>query len=183
MHILPQLLLQSYHKSENTTLFWKSHVPPYITHQEMWESIWPLPLTAILISLILFISAKKHEKKKGLFFVLLAFSMLGLATGYLTGFSRESAVGAVLPSVLSLFGGLSIFLIGKNQESRIITSLAVLSFAICLVLGTSWGAIMRQSWEDHKLSKEYFQKQALIEVEVNEFRESLGLKPIKNCKD
>jgi hypothetical protein len=39
---------------------------------------------------------------------------------------------------------------------------------------------MRQSWEDHKLTKEYLQKQALIEVEVKEFRESLGLKPYKS---
>jgi len=158
-------------------------LPPYLTHLEMWKSIWPLPLTAILVSLLLFFAAKKHEDKKGLLFVLLAFSMLGLVTGYLTGFSRESAVGAVLPSVLSLFGGLAIFLIGKNQDSRIITSLAVFSFAICLVLGTSWGSIMRQTWEENKYSKEYLQKQALIEVEVNEFRESLGLKPIDNNRD
>jgi hypothetical protein len=158
-------------------------MPPYITNPTMWKSIWPLPVTAILISLVLFISTKKYENKQGLLFVLLAFSVLGIVTGYQTGFSRESAVGAVLPSVLSLFGGLSIFLIGKNQESRIITSLAVLSFAICLVLGTSWGAIMRQSWEDYKVSKEYLQKQALIEVEVNEFRKSLGLKPIKKSND
>jgi hypothetical protein len=154
-------------------------MPPYLTHIEMWKSIWPIPLTAMLITFILFILAGKYEDKKGLVFVLLSFSMLGLVTGYLTGFSRESVVGAVLPSVLSLFGGLAVFLIGKNKESRIITSLAVLSFAISLVLGTSWSSIMRQSWEESKVSKEYLQRQALIEVEVNEFRENLGLKPIE----
>lgn len=154
-------------------------MPPYLTHIEMWKSIWPIPLTAMLITFILFILAGKYEDRKGLVLVLLSFSMLGLVTGYLTGFSRESAVGAVLPSVLSLFGGLAVFLIGKNKESRIITSLAVLSFAISLVLGTSWGSIMRQSWEEGKISKEYLQRQALIEVEVNEFRENLGLKPIE----
>jgi hypothetical protein len=101
--------------------------------------------------------------------------MLGIVTGYLTGFSREPVVGAVLPAVLSLFSGLAAFLIGRDKGNRIVVSLAVLAFAFSLVLSTGWGVVLRDIAEEHKVSKSYLVRRALIEAEVREFRRSLRL--------
>ena len=108
--------------------------------------------------------------------------MLGLATGYLTGFSRAPAVGAVLPAVLSLMAGLGAFIIGKHSEGRVIVSLCILTFSLSLVLATGWGAAMRQTAEDSTSGLGVQERQALDEVELRDFREALGLPPESRMK-
>src|SRR5258708_40004855 len=55
--------------------------------------------------------------------VISSFSMLGITIGWLTGDSGEQVLASVLPAVLTLIGGLAVFLIGKQmKESTIITS-------------------------------------------------------------
>ena len=98
-------------------------------------------------------------------------------------FSRESAIGAVLPAVLSLMGGLMIFLIGKNQESRMIVSISMILFSFTLLLGSGWGAVMRDIAKEYKKGEHYLQQQAFIESEINEFRKNLDLPPLKQKKE
>jgi hypothetical protein len=153
-------------------------MPPYLTHAETWEAVWPLPLAALLVSSLLYLIVTfvaPRDEEGSLLLVLLAFSMLGIVTGYLTGFSREPVVGAVLPAVLSLFGGLAAFLIGRDKGNQVVVSLAVLAFAFSLVLSTGWGVVLRNIAEEHKVSKNYLVRRALIEKEVREFRKSLHL--------
>ncbi len=149
-------------------------MPPYLTHLETWKALWPLPLATVLLSLFLLQIIPKENRKES-FLLLLAFSLLGIVTGYLTGFSRESAVGTVLPAVLSLIGGLAIFLVVKDKITRIYVSMAVLSFSLSLVLGTSWGAVMRETAEEFKISERYLKSRALIESDVRKYRKNLGL--------
>ena len=127
-------------------------MPPYLLHLGMWKAIWPVPLTALLIALILMGCTSLVEKRQGWFVAFYAFSMLGLVTGTLAGFSRESILGAVLPAVLSLVGGLAIYLIGKENGNRILVSMCVLALSFCLFLGSTWGAILRQTAEDARKS-------------------------------
>ena len=153
-------------------------MPPYLTHAETWEAVWPLPLAAVVIASLLYtivMLVARPEDKRGLLLVLLAFSMLGIVTGYLTGLSREPAVGAVLPAVLSLFGGLAAALIGRDNASRMVVSIAVLAFAFSIVLSTGWGVRLRNIAEEDKISKNYLMHRAQIEAEVREFRRSLRL--------
>ena len=49
-----------------------------------------------------------------LLLVLLAFSLLGFVTGQIMGQSREPAVMAVLPAVLTLLGGIDVYLVGAK---------------------------------------------------------------------
>lgn len=81
-------------------------MPPYLTNTESWKSLWPIVLVALGLALFsAMLAADSGQRKtqiKELFFVLTAFSMLGMVTGYLSGFSREPALNAVLPAVLSL---------------------------------------------------------------------------------
>lgn len=152
-------------------------MPPYLTFVPGWESIWPFPILAFLVAILLYLIAKiiSSNEDKTFFFVIFAFSLLGLVTGYLTGFSRDPVVGAVLPAVLSLFGGLAVFLIQRNNNIRIVVSFSVISFIFCLLIGTAWGAQMRSVAEEYKLSADYLMRKAHEEVKVKEFRRSLGL--------
>lgn len=101
--------------------------------------------------------------------------MLGLVAGYLTGYSRQPAVGAVLPAVLSLIGGLAVFLVGKDKTSRSVVSLSIFAFSISLVLGVSWGAVMRTTAEEYKKSETYLKQRAYIEKQVRDFRRAYNL--------
>jgi len=155
-------------------------MPPYLIQIEVWKSIWPIILTVFLLAIIISMFEPNKKKRIELFLVTLAFSILGMVTGYLTGFSRESAVGAVLPAVLSLMGGLMVFLVGKTQESRVIVSVSMIVFSFALLLGTGWGAVMRSTAEEFNKSEFYLKKQSFIEAQVNEFRDNLDLLPLKN---
>ncbi len=174
-------------------------MPPYLTHIGAWKAFWPLPLTVLLLSFLIYLIVRPKDDKKEIALILLAFSTLGISTGYITAFSREAAVGSVLPAVLSLFGGLSVFLIGKEKEHRTVISLTILSFSFSLLLGVSWGSVMRETAECHKNSKTYLLKQAgtnaiikeftlkndaLTEAVIKDFRFDLGLteKPIEESE-
>ncbi|MFC5302784.1 hypothetical protein [Azospira restricta] len=134
-----------------------------------------MPVAVMVLTALFFAIVLPKEGKRDLVLVLAAFSMLGLVTGYLTGFSRSPAVGAVLPAVLSLVAGMAVFLMGKDAASRTIVALSVLIFSISLVLGTGWGATMRQTAEDYATSETVLKQRALVEAEIREFREALGL--------
>lgn len=150
-------------------------MPPYLTHVESWKAVWPLPVAATLLTAMIYLAVRPKAERTEFVVLLLAFTMLGIVAGYLTGFSRQPAVGAVLPAVLSLIGGLAVFLVGKDKASRLIVGLSVLAFSISLVLGTAWGAVMRDVAEEYKKSETYLKQRAFIESQVREFRESLGL--------
>jgi len=154
-------------------------MPAYLLQTEVWKVLWPiLPAATVVAALSWLLSWKKGEvwRERWSWFVpLLSFSMLGLVAGLLAGFSRQPAVGALLPSVLSLVGGLAIYLVGKDSQGRVPVSLCILALAFNLLVGATWGAVLREVAEEYKNSARYLQKQAWNEVQVAEFRRSLGL--------
>jgi hypothetical protein len=150
-------------------------MPAYLTSLGMWTVVWPLPLIAFVISGVVYFLNRSKESRESSFLVLLAFSMLGVVTGFLTGISRTAAVGLVLPAILSLVGGLGIFLIGTDPARRIIVSLSVFAFSVNLLVGSNCGAITRTIAEEQTFGSNYLRKKALIEVQVREFRKALGL--------
>lgn len=79
---------------------------------------------------------------------MLALSLLGIATGQITGLSRDSAVHAVLPAVLGLMGGATIYLIGAwGKELQTTVVAAVIGLSINLVVGVYWGSYSRVIYE------------------------------------
>jgi uncharacterized membrane protein len=141
-----------------------------------------MPFAAIVLSFVIVLIAGNRGERRELLTVLTSFSMLGIVTGYLTGFSREPAVSAVLPAVLSLLGGLTVFVVGKSRESRGMVSLTMFVFSLMLLLGSSWGAVMRDVAEKYKQSEQFLDQQAYSEAQVNEFRRKLGLSPLDKGK-
>lgn len=152
-------------------------MPPYLTNIEIWKALWPLPITVLVLIALFYGIVRPKKERIELVLVLAAFSMLGLVAGFLTGFSRSPAVGTVLPAVLSLVAGLAVFLMGKDAAIRLLVSLSVIIFSTSLLLGTSWGAVMRQTAEDYTVSISTLKQRALDELEVREYREALGLPP------
>ena len=144
-------------------------IPVFLIYWEVWITFWTLLITALLVAAILsgFVKAERRE----FFISTVAFSMLGIATGFITGNSREPAVNAVLPAVLSLFGGLAVFMIGKERGGHTLVGYCTFAFAVTLMLGTLWGAEYRRDAEVYLLSEKYLRKLA----EVEALKKQLGL--------
>src|SRR5271157_4423658 len=60
-------------------------------------------------------SRLRSENGKALL-VIFSFSMLGVTIGWLTGDSGQQVLASVLPAVLTLIGGLAVFLVGKQYQ-------------------------------------------------------------------
>lgn len=93
------------------------------------------------------------------------FALVGAALGLLLGDSREPAVGAVLPALIALIGGLAIYVIPREPMVRMMVvrdkdkadqpayirsfvGAAVASLVIASVLGTNFGATVRRGAEE-----------------------------------
>lgn len=79
-------------------------MPAYLLNLGIWKALWPFlvfPLaTAFVVSVIL--GSKPFSAHLPLVF---AQSLLGMVIGNITALSREAAVGAAMPAVLTLLGG------------------------------------------------------------------------------
>ncbi|MGO9951617.1 MAG: hypothetical protein ACLPN1_05325 [Dissulfurispiraceae bacterium] len=153
-------------------------MPPYLLDVAVLKSIWPIPILALTLALIIAICAGTSIQRKELFLVSASLSMLGAVTGYLGGFSRVPAFGTILPAVLSLMGGLIVYLVGRHASSRVIVSVSIFAFSLTLLIGTEWGAVMRDLDEESRKSEMYLKNRAFIEAQVNEFRQKLNLSPL-----
>jgi hypothetical protein len=80
---------------------------------------------------------------------LFALCLLGFVTGETMAQSRESAVGAVIPAVLTLLGGLGVFVMGsRGVEERAGVSAAIAGFALAVLVGSMFGTQLRLKFED-----------------------------------
>lgn len=70
--------------------------------------------------------------------------MLGMVVGQTTGNSREAAVGAVMPAILGLVGGIMVYLLGTtSRRTQVLVALAIIALTSNLVVGIFWGAKSR----------------------------------------
>lgn len=119
-----------------------------------------------------------------LFLAVLAFSLLGFVTGQIMGQSRESAVGAVLPAVLTLLGGVAIYLIGsKGAQAQAIVSSMLFCFSITLLAGSLYGARLRVEFDStnpaYMRSREIGLEQNRHAVEVQQLLDYVELLKLK----
>jgi hypothetical protein len=111
------------------------------------------------------------------------FSMLGFVTGDIMGQSRDAAVGAVLPAVLTLLGGVTIYIMGsKGVETQARVSAMVLCFSIALLAGSLYGATLRVAFDGDRSRMLQFEdnrnavevQQLLNYIEVLKLERELG---------
>lgn len=108
-----------------------------------------VPLVLATIATIIVRVLKPAGVSAGVvFFAIFAFSVLGFVTGKVMSNSRNSAVGAVLPAVLTLLGGVSAYVIGiKEARMQGQVSAMLLCFALSLFIGSHFGAQLRYDYE------------------------------------
>lgn len=76
--------------------------------------------------------------------ILLAFALLGFVVGQLMGESRDSAVGTVVPSVLTLIGGAAAYVVGaKGLRAQLTVASTLLCFTLSLLIGAIYGVRLR----------------------------------------
>jgi hypothetical protein len=109
---------------------------------------------ALIVSFIVRYFSLTRKDFRLLLFVLLAFSLLGFVTGQIMGQSREPAVMAVLPVVLTLLGGIVIYLVGaKGIQTQAIVASMVCCFAIALLIGVHFGGPARAFWRSSNVRR------------------------------
>jgi hypothetical protein len=102
---------------------------------------------ASLVTLGLRVRASHRQDLGAVFLAVLSFSTLGFVTGSLIGDSQTSVVGSVLPAVLTLLGGVAVYVIGsKGVEPQAVVSGLVLCFAFTLFAGSLFGLQLREDY-------------------------------------
>lgn len=81
---------------------------------------------------------------------LIAFAALGVTTGFSTSFSREPAVGAVLPALLTIMSGVVTYAFSKDGlvQYRPILPHCITVLAIASLLGLAIGSTARAPFDD-----------------------------------
>jgi len=79
------------------------------------------------------------------------------------GDSRESAVGAVVPAILTLFGALGAYIVGsKGIRERTLVSVVMICFAFSLLIGTIFGIEVRIEVEHNIADPDYLRQRELV---------------------
>jgi hypothetical protein len=97
-------------------------------------------------------------------------SIIAYVAGYLTVYSRTSAITNVIPAVLALVGGLNIYVFGSESRHKALVGYCVCLFAIMLFLGTQGGAYRREAEREFRMVE-----LARQELKIRTFRENLDL--------
>ena len=128
-------------------------MPPYLRHSASWEAIWPIPALGLVVALLLYPVIRRSKFTEASFIAIFAMGLLGAVTGMLTGLSRESAVGAVLPSILSLLGGLVLYALGLQKGDARLISGCLIALTLNLLIGAFWGSHLREVGVQETLSR------------------------------
>jgi len=141
-------------------------------------------LVALIGALILRLIAK--EAFWSAFFPVLALSLLGFVTGITMSSSREAAVGAVLPAVLTLLGGLLVYLTGSaGVPAQAPVSVMVVCFVFSFFFGAGTGSRLRVGFENaqsdptEQRDRELAQQDNRHAVEVRKLKQYLEFLELK----
>ena len=135
-------------------------------------ALWPLVLFPLVASGLLALGVRADRKEYiSSFVAIFALSLLGITAGQLTGLSRTSAVGTVLPAVLTLVGGMVVYLVGvKRVRSQRLICLAVVGLTLNLLVGGYWGSSSRIAFDVYNNSPEALAARAVAEEKARHYR-------------
>jgi hypothetical protein len=118
-------------------------------------------------------------KRPGLWTVLIYYAsfsfpvgLVAFSAGLLTGLSRASAVGSILPASLALIAGLNVYIFGIESRFKLIVGYCIVVFVFMLFLGIETGSFQRESRREAYLI--YLSEQ---EFRIRNFRSNLNLPP------
>ncbi|MGD1877185.1 MAG: hypothetical protein ACFB13_06760 [Kiloniellaceae bacterium] len=136
--------------------------------------IWPFPIAAVLVAAALALLGVGWRKSfHPLFCALFGFAILGLVVGMLSGLSRESVMGAVMPAVLSFVGGGAAFMMKNGPIARKTVGLCVVAFSFSILIGTNWGSTTRFYFEHWQKSVEQRKSEVAARLELERYENRL----------
>jgi hypothetical protein len=98
----------------------------------------------------------------------LPIALIGYATGFLTGISRNSAaVGSLLPAVLALIAGVSVYVFGTENKYRFVVGYCVCLLIVSLFYGTERGAFDREYFREARLRTMFEMERRLQNYRAN----------------
>jgi hypothetical protein len=182
-----------------------SLMPFYLNEGYTFRQLWPLVslalATAVGLALLFGLRAVRRwpprirlRLDRNHLMVATAFAGLGCVIGYMTTLSREPAVDAVLPAILSLVGAIAIFLIGGAKDEhgpaadavpaagehfpwpapevrkREVVTIGMLALSMTLMVSAVWGAYQREASTAHPTSLDVRLHQARVEARVQQCR-------------
>ena len=101
------------------------------------------------------------------FLSIFALSSLGWVIGYNMSNSREPAVAAVLPAVLTLVAGMLTYMLGsRGSLSRLLVCLATIGFSLSLYVASFAGARHRFDYEERITKIDYLKYQESVRQEI-----------------
>ncbi|MGY6646124.1 MAG: hypothetical protein ACXIVD_12975 [Salinarimonas sp.] len=114
-----------------------------------------LAIVAICIALVFFLIFFASKRIRFVsFYVLIAcatFGLLGSIVGFIMAMSREPSVDAIIPALLTIAGGLMVYVMtGKGMATRLLILCALSSFSLNILVGTLSGSRLRTTIEMHE---------------------------------
>jgi thiol:disulfide interchange protein len=154
-------------------------MPQYLQSTYWVDLTWPIVAAPCLFAILAACGAILLTKSRDwgrIAASVFGFSILGMVTGFLTGLSGESTVlQAVLPSVLSVVGGLAAFLVSRDPKISDVVAPSIGALSLAVLLGAFWGANERHADELASNSIDYLKKRAGAEAELRLLRHNLSI--------
>ena len=97
-------------------------------------------------------------------------ALLAYVAGDSTGISRAPAVANVVPAVLTLVGGIAVYVFGTENKYKAVVGYCVSVFAVMFYVGLQIGSFERESQQESYLSQ-----LSQAEFRVRALRENLDL--------
>jgi hypothetical protein len=88
-------------------------------------------------------------------------ALIGYSVGFLTGISRSPAVGSVIPAVLAVIGGLSVYAFGTDNKYKAVVAYSVSLLVVSLFYGTQSGSFERE-WRREDRLKSIFELESRL---------------------
>jgi hypothetical protein len=90
-------------------------------------------------------------------------TLIGYMSGYLTGLSRSPAVGNLLPAVLALIGGVSVYVFGSENKYRFVVGYCSTILIVSLFYGVESGGTERE-WHREARLKSLFELERRLRI-------------------
>jgi hypothetical protein len=97
-------------------------------------------------------------------------ALIGYSVGFLTGISRSPAVGTVIPAVLAIIGGLSVYAFGSDNKYKFVVGYSVSLLVVSLFYGVENGSSERESSRENRLINNF-----QLEHRLRKYRKSADL--------
>ena len=142
------------------------------------ELIYPAVLAIVCAALVSFINSILLREKETfgrefrrvlyyLFLIGIPVALAGYGVGFLTGISRSSAIGNVLPAVLAAIGGLSVYAFGSENKYKFAVGYCVSLMIISLFFGVESGAFEREQHREDRLKAMFELESRLRNYRIN----------------